>query len=165
MIFHSIPSSNIPKTTPVAGCSSSRKKDKLNRKGKIMFRLYFLLLAREKAGVMAQQEMFGTKRRTPWLRPRQHTGNTWHRGSKMPVAWEGEIPHRYVSTGEHVKAISACVVPKPPSGQEPHSRCQAPPRGEASPEGPTTQWPPRWGCRWGWWPVSELNTIWEFLLP
>ena len=61
MTFHSIPSSNIPKPTPVAGCFSSHKTDRLNHKWKSVFRLYFLLLAREKAGVTAQQETFDTE--------------------------------------------------------------------------------------------------------
>lgn len=61
MIFHSIPSSNILKTTLFAGRFSSHKKDRLNHKWQITFRLYFLLLAREKAGVTAQQETSGTE--------------------------------------------------------------------------------------------------------
>lgn len=47
----------------------------------------------------------------------------------MPVAWEGEIPDQYVSTGEHVKAVSVSVMPKTASGWELHSRCQTPPKG------------------------------------
>lgn len=111
-----------------------------------MFRLYFLLLAREKAGIMAQQETFGTEMEDTlvtamapqwkYLGHRQQNACGLGRRDTRSVC-----EHR-----EHVKAVPASVRPKLASGQEPHSRCQTPLKGAGgSPEGPTTWQSPQQG--------------------
>lgn len=151
MIFHSIPSSNILKTTLLAGCFSSHKKDRLNHKWQITFRLYFLLLAREKAGVMAQQETSGTEMEdtliiamaAQWkylVRRQQNACGLAKRDTRSVRKHRGM---RKGSTGE--RCAKTCLWLR--AAQQVPDTSER--RGE-SPEGSTAWWPPRRGHNWGW---------------
>lgn len=95
-----------------------QKKDRLSHKCKIVFRVCFFLLARIKAGAMAQQELFGTAMGDTLITA---MAPEWkylvHRERKTPVAWEGEAAHRDVGMGQHGKAVPVSVVPKSASGR------------------------------------------------
>lgn len=125
-----------------------QKKDRLSHKCKFVFRVYFFLLARIKAGAMAQQELFSTAMgdtlitamAPEWKYPlgnAQGTKNTSGLGRRGSPSGCRHGATRQGCTRECCAKI--CL------WQGAYSRYQTPLRAGASPEHPTMRQPPQQG--------------------